>query len=177
MVQSWSFFWGFEQFRILGILNWTFVCTLKGIWVCSDTGSNSFTPTFVNIEITVFEATEPIRARCFTQSSISVNFLELSMRFSRHFFEWKKKINTSRKWRLFDTKWGIFTQPKVYNAKNKITNVSKRFVYHMSELGSWRFGCVKIDQHYCWSHPFTNSGNLVAHLMDTYIMYIYKCRV
>ena len=33
------FFWGFERFRILGILNWTFIWTLKGIWVCGDTGS------------------------------------------------------------------------------------------------------------------------------------------
>ena len=31
--------------------------------------------------------------------------------------------------------------------QNKITNVSKRFVYHMSKLGSWRFEYVKIDQH------------------------------
>ena len=31
--------------------------------------------------------------------------------------------------------------------QNKITNVSKRFVYHMFELGSWRFGSIKIDQH------------------------------
>ena len=26
-------------------------------------------------------------------------------------------------------------------------HVSKRFVYHMSTLGSWRFGYIKIDQH------------------------------
>ena len=35
------------------------------------------------------------------------------------FFEWKKKINTSRKWRLFGTKSDISTQPKVYDAKTK----------------------------------------------------------
>ena len=58
-----------------------------------------------------------------------------------------KKINTSRKWWLFGTKSDIFTQPKVCIwHQNKITNMSKRFVYHASKLGSWRFGYVKIDQ-------------------------------
>ena len=33
-----------------------------------------------------------------------------------------------------------FSHNQKYMAQNKITNVSKRFVYHMSELGSWRFG-------------------------------------
>ena len=31
--------------------------------------------------------------------------------------------------------------------QSKITNVSKRFVYHIFKLSSWRFGYVKIDQH------------------------------
>ena len=43
------------------------------------------------LEITVLEATEPIAARCFTLSSISVNFLELSMRFSRRFLRMKEE--------------------------------------------------------------------------------------
>ena len=34
-------FWEFEQFRILEIFSYTFVWTLRWIWVCSDTGSNS----------------------------------------------------------------------------------------------------------------------------------------
>ena len=69
----------------------------------------SFTQTVVNIEITVIKATEPIKARCFTYRSISVNFLEFSMRFSRRFLRTKEKVNTSRKWRLYGTKSDIFT--------------------------------------------------------------------
>ena len=55
---------GFVRFQQLIINN---ISVFGGFWT-------SFTWTVVNIEITVFEAMEPITARCFTYSSISVKF-------------------------------------------------------------------------------------------------------
>ena len=60
---------------------------------------------------------------------------------------------------VFDGFWPSFTRTVVnieirhfHTTKsiwrqNKVTNVSKRFVYHMFKLGSWRFGYVGIEQH------------------------------
>lgn len=44
-------------------------------------------------------------------------------------FEWSKKSNTSRRWRLFASESDICLQLNM--AAQKITNVLKRFVYHM----------------------------------------------
>ena len=72
---------GFVRFQQLIINN---ISVFEAFWP-------SFTRTIVNIEITDFEATESITARCFTYSSISVNFWELSMRFSRRFLRVKEE--------------------------------------------------------------------------------------
>ena len=72
----------FVQFQQLIINNFS---DFEGFWP-------SFTRTVVNIEITVFDAKKTITTRCFTQTSISVNFLELSMRFS---FSSNKRIEST----------------------------------------------------------------------------------
>ena len=114
---------GFNRFQQLIINN---ISVMEGFWP-------SFTRTVVNIEITVYEATEPITARCFTQSSIFVNFLELLMRFSRLSLRMKEGnqhfpqiTSIWHKMRHFHTTKSIWRQ-------NKITNGSKRFVYHISK--------------------------------------------
>ena len=58
-----------------------------------------------------------------------------------------------------------FSHNQKYTTQNKIINVSKRFVYHMSKLGSWSFGYVKIDQHLLLEPSIDKQRNLVAHLI------------
>lgn len=107
----------------------------------------SFTWPAVNTKITVCEATEPIMTRCFTYSSIFLNFLEFSMCSSgcilrknvenQHFQQvtniWHKIIHSHATKSIWRT--------------NKITNLSKPFDLGMSKLRSWRFGYVLNDQH------------------------------
>ena len=112
---------GVVRFQQLTINN---TSVFKGFWP-------SFTRTVVNIEITDFEATEPITARCFTQSSLSVNFLELSMRFNRRFLRMNKENQHFPQMTII---WHNIRH--LYTTQNKIINVSKRFIYHMSMLGS-----------------------------------------
>ena len=50
--------------------------------------------TVVNIEMFVFEGMESIIARCFTDSSIFVNFLELSMSFNLSFLQMKEGLKS-----------------------------------------------------------------------------------
>ena len=128
---------GFVQFQRLIINN---ISVFEGFWP-------SFTRAIVNIEITIFEPTELITARCFTYSIMSVNFLELSMRFSRRFLRMKETNQHFPKMTIIWHKIRHFHTTKSIWHQNKITNRSKRFVYHMSKLSSWRFGYVKIDQH------------------------------
>ena len=124
---------GFVRFQQLIINN---ISVFEGFWP-------SFTRTVVNIEITYFEATE----RSFTSSSISVIFLELSMHFNRLFLRMKEENHHFLQMTIIWHKIRHFLTTKSIWRQNKITNVSKRFVYHMSKLGSWRFGYVKIDKH------------------------------
>ena len=81
------------------------------------------------------------------------------------FFKWKKKINTSRKWRLFGTKSDIFTQPKVYDAKTKSVMCQNGFFTICLSLVHDVLDKLKSTSTYFWSHLLSNSGNLVAHLI------------
>ena len=80
-------------------------------------------------------------------------------------FEWKKKINTPRKWRLFGTKSDIFTQPKVYDAKTKSLICQNGLFTTCLSLVYDVLDRSKSTSTYCWSHLLTNSGNLVSHLI------------
>ena len=78
-------------------------------------------------------------------NSASVKFLKLSMRFSRRFLRMKEENQHFPQMTIIWHKIRHFHTTKSIWRQNKITNVSKQFVYHMSKLGSWRFGQVKID--------------------------------
>ena len=82
--------------------------------------------------------------------------------------KWKKKINTSRKWRLFSTKSDIFTQPKAYDAKTKSLMCQQGLFTICLSLLHDVLDRSKSTSTYCWSHLLTNSGNLVAHLIICY---------
>lgn len=71
----------------------------------------------------------------------------------------RRKVNTSSKWRLFCTKSIISTKAKVYDAE-KITNKSKRLVYHMSYLGWWRLDYVTSDQQLLLKQAFEKQRKL-----------------
>ena len=79
------------------------------------------------------------------------------------FFEWKKKINISRKWRLFGTNSDIFTQPKVYDAKTKSPVCQNGLFTICLSLVHDVLDGSKSTSTYCWSYLLTNSGNLIAH--------------
>ena len=69
------------------------------------------------------------------------------MRFSRRFLRMKEENQHFPQMTIIRHKIRHFHITKSIWRKNKITNVSKRFIYHMPKLGSCRFGYVKIDQH------------------------------
>ena len=71
------------------------------------------------------------------------------MRFSRRFFLMKEENQHFPQMAIIWQKIRHFHTTKSIRRQNKIINMSKRFVYHMSncKLGSRRFGYVKIDHH------------------------------
>ena len=69
------------------------------------------------------------------------------MRFSRRFLRMKEENQNFPQMTIIWHEIRHFHTTKSIWRQNKITNVSKRFVYHMSKPGSWCFGYVKIDQH------------------------------
>ena len=69
------------------------------------------------------------------------------MRFSRLFLRMKEENQHFPQMTIIWHKIRRFHTTKSIWRQNKITNVSKRFVYHMSKLSPWGFGYVKIDQH------------------------------
>ena len=89
------------------------------------------------------------------------------------FFEWKKKINTSRKWRLFGTKSDIFTQPKLYDAKTKSLMCQNGIFTICLNLIHDVLGMSKSTSTYWWSLLLTNSVNLLAHLIILQYMKMY----
>ena len=66
---------------------------------------------------------------------------------------------------LFGIKSGIFTQPKVYDAKTKSLMCQKGLFTICLRLVHDVLDMSKSTSTYCWSHLFRNSGNLVAHLI------------
>ena len=72
---------------------------------------------------------------------------KLLMRFSRRFLWMKEENQHFPQMTIIWHKIRHFHTTKSIWRRNKIINVSKRFVYHMSKLGSWRFGYAKIDQY------------------------------
>lgn len=56
--------------------------------------------------------------------------------------------------------------------KNKITNVSRRIVYHMSKLSLRRFGYVTTDQLLLLKPSLKNSGSVDAHFICTHHFYV-----
>ena len=77
------------------------------------------------------------------------------------FIGWKKKMNTSHKWRLFGTKSDIFTQPKVYNAKKKSLMCQNGLFTICLSLVHDVLDRSKSSSTYCWSHLLKNSGTFV----------------
>ena len=69
---------------------------------------------------------------------------------------------------LFGTKSDIFTQPKVYDAKTKSLMCQNGLFSICLSLVHDVLDTSKSTSTYCLSHLFTNSGNLVAHLVIKY---------
>ena len=69
------------------------------------------------------------------------------MRFSSRFLRLKEENQHFPQMSIIWHKIKHFHTTKSIWRQKKITNMSKRFDYHMSKLSSWRFGYVKIDQH------------------------------
>ena len=85
---------------------------------------------------------------------------------SPFFFQTKKENQNFPQMKIIWHKNSHFHTVKSIWCQKKITDASKRFIYHISKLGSWILGTLKSTIPFCWSHLLTNSRNLVAHLID-----------
>ena len=95
------------------------------------------------------------------------------MRFSRRFLRMKEENQHFPKMTIIWHKIRYFHTTRSIWRQNKITNVSKRFVYHMSKLCSWRFGYVKIDQHLLLE-PFIDKQRELSSAPNTIVNSTYK---
>lgn len=131
---------------------------LQGFWTF-------FMWTVDTIDITLFEAMEPIM-HVFT---LLISSLWTCCCFqcdpAAVFFDWMKKVNISRKWRLFDTKSDISAQPKVHDGIRKSLICQGGLFTTYLSLVHYALVMSQSTTTYYWNHLFKNSGNLVAHLI------------